>query len=119
VASILFVDGRLGMDSQVRRSLMRIGHQVAIASNVNQARSWLAKNANPPDLIIVDVGIKDFKGLEFIQALKASKAWGAIPILVQTMSQNCDFFEMCDGSLLKPYSKNDLIQQINLILKSA
>jgi response regulator RpfG family c-di-GMP phosphodiesterase len=116
---ILAVDQSPAINSNVVRPLSQLGHQVITANTVEQAKNILESAVERPSLFIVDVGMKEFMGLEFIQFLKEDVRWNHIPILVQSMSQTIDFYQFCEGVLMKPYSSGDLTRQVGLMLGSS
>lgn len=97
-------------------ALARLRHSVVATSRVDQALTWLEQASASPHLIIADVGLKSFGGLEFIQHLKQAPRFKQIPVLVQTKSSRCDFYDYCEGALRKPWSPSDLGRAVDLIL---
>lgn len=91
-------------------------HSVVATSTVNQALQWLEQTKEIPQLIIADVGLRAFGGLEFLQRLKANQKWSAIQILAQTKSNRSDIFELCGVVVNKPWSNTELIMAVDLIL---
>lgn len=116
MAHILVVDSAKFTSEFVAKILTKYGHHVSISSTVGSAVQWLERTGNVAHLIIVDVGIRAFQGLEFVQLLKTHRDFQEIPVLVQTKGMNCDFFSFCDGSLRKPYSGKDLLDQVALLI---
>jgi DNA-binding response OmpR family regulator len=116
MANILVVDSAKFASEFVARILTKYGHRVSISASVSSAVQWLELTGNVANLIIVDVGVRTFQGLEFVQLLKARREFQEIPVLVQTKGVNCDFFSFCDGSLRKPYSGKDLLDQVGLLI---
>jgi DNA-binding response OmpR family regulator len=96
-----------------------MGHQVITAASVTDAKSMLEESDECPDLFIVDVGLREFRGLEFIEFLKADARWEKIPILIQSMSRTMDFYQFCEGTLKKPYSAAELTRQVGLMLSGS
>lgn len=100
------------------RRLEKLGHQVVLATTVASAVGWLNKAGALPDLVLIDVGLRTFGGREFILSLKNSTYWKNVPILVQTKSQSSDVFELCEGTLVKPYSFRELTTSVTMLLSS-
>jgi DNA-binding response OmpR family regulator len=99
-------------------SLVRINHRVVMASTIQYALNWLAETNPLPDLIIADVGLRTFQGIEFVEIIKSTQRWKDLPILAQTKSQYHKIFEHCDGTLQKPYSYQELAHIVNLVLQT-
>jgi DNA-binding response OmpR family regulator len=117
MANILVVDSAKPTSEFVSKILSKYGHRVSASSSVDSALQWLEDDSNEAHLIIVDVGIREFQGLEFVELLKTRHDLQKIPVLVQTKGTNCDFFSFCDGSLRKPYSGKDLLDQVDLLIR--
>ncbi len=76
---VLHVDDDLAYLREMKRHLRRAGFRVL------QAETWaegLAKAAEVPDLIVLDVRLADGDGLELCRRLKLDPATAAIPILI-------------------------------------
>jgi CheY-like chemotaxis protein len=116
MALILAADHSETVLQTLVQPLSSLKHEVVTASSVVKAMEWLNASHRVPDLIIADVGLRSFQGLEFIHALKASAKWAGIPILVQTRGTQCEIFEHCESTLMKPYSSRELIHAVNLVL---
>jgi DNA-binding response OmpR family regulator len=99
-------------------SLVRIHHQVILAPTIELALNWLAQASPLPDLIIADVGLRAFKGFEFIEIVKSAQNWKNVPIVAQTKSRYHEVFEYCEGTLQKPYSHQELARMVNFVLQS-
>jgi CheY-like chemotaxis protein len=118
MALILVADSDAGAAEYVVHPLSKLEHRVVAATTVKLALDWLEKASQLPDLIIADVGLRVFQGQEFIEDLKSSTRLNKIPIIVQTMSLECDVFQFSDGTLQKPYSSRELIHVVNMVLRN-
>ena len=98
------------------QDLERLGHQVRIAASAEAAWKMLSELAQSPDLMIIDVGLKEFGGREMVLDLRKSEHFKEIPILIQTRSTWSDVFERSNGVLQKPYSLRDLTRLVDVIL---
>lgn len=103
MAVILAADHNKAVNTTVARPLAYLGHHVFTATKVDTALHWLEEAEKLPDLVIVDVGVREFGGLEFIKMLKSDRRWWDIPVLVQSMSHTMEFYQLCEGILMKPY----------------
>jgi DNA-binding response OmpR family regulator len=102
----------------VAQSLVRNNHRVVMAPTIQFALDWLNATDTLPDLIIADMGLRDFGGFEFVETVKNTQRWKDVPILAQTKSQYHKVFEHCDGTLQKPYAPQELARIVNLFLQT-
>lgn len=67
----------------VRRSLTRAGMTVAVVSDLSSSRAQMA--AEPPDVVVLDVGLPDGSGLDL---LRDRVALGDVPVVVLSAHQS-------------------------------
>jgi DNA-binding response OmpR family regulator len=70
-----------------------------------------------PNLLLLDVNLRDLDGVELLQQIKADPRLNALKII---MSSGSDFKDVCldfgaDGFLMKPYMPDDLISMIDRV----
>ncbi|WP_043367357.1 response regulator transcription factor [Belnapia sp. F-4-1] len=82
-ARIALVDDDIDLAETLAEYLSDLGHEVAIAGSVAALRRLLA--LQPPDLIILDLGLPDLGGLE---ALRTLRTRSAIPVLILSAEAN-------------------------------
>jgi CheY-like chemotaxis protein len=96
------------------------GYQTVLAGN---GKEGLAKVTETPDIqmIITDYMMPEMDGLEFIGKVRALQAFNHIPIIV--VSAHADLATVkrakglhCDGFLVKPIDKRQLIKQVGQLL---
>lgn len=116
MALILAASQDFESSDRLTPALVPHGHQVVAAKTVQEAIRWLAEHRDRPELFIIDVGLRVFGGLEFLQQLRSSEKWKDVPVIVQTRSKECDIFEYCDASLMKPWTTTDLVRTVNIAL---
>ncbi len=78
--------------------------------------------ADPPDLIILDVMMPNMDGYELLQELKARKEYASIPVLIftalKTSKSEEKVFQLgADGFLVKPIDPKVLIKQMENALE--
>ena len=120
--SILIVE-----DNPVNARLLALmlnaqGYQTVVAKNGIEA---LATAAETPDiqLIITDYMMPEMDGLEFIVKVRALPAFNNIPIIVASAHADLETVKMvqglqCDGFLVKPIDKKQLIKRVEHLLRS-
>jgi DNA-binding response OmpR family regulator len=62
--------------------LQRAGYQVFAAKTVREARTLTA--STKPDVVILDLGLPDGSGLEFLDELRTDESSSALPVVVLT-----------------------------------
>jgi signal transduction histidine kinase len=79
-ATILIVDDDLGLLRLIEKALRREGHSTATASTVGETMAWLKDNQ--PDLMLLDLKLKDVEGIEVIHQLQ--QAGRTVPFIIIT-----------------------------------
>lgn len=77
---------------------------------------------NPPDLIILDIGLPDISGLEVCKILKDDRLTESIPIIIVTGNDlNKDIvsglWSGADDYLTKPFTNEELLARVNAVLR--
>jgi len=115
--TILVVDD----EDSIRRSLQAIltskDYEVQLAESGEEALSLAA--ANPPDLVMLDLGLSDMNGLDVCQEMRT---WFPGPILVLSAIVRetekvaaLDFG--ADDYITKPYSISELLARVRALLR--
>ena len=118
--TLLLVEDDLEVQDFNTQLLEHEGFTVVTAATLTEARDKL-ENGNLPDAIILDIGMPDGSGLDFLQTLRKTSN---IPVLMLTgYTTNEDivqgFQSGCDDYLTKPYEFKVLLVRILRLLKSA
>lgn len=120
--SILIVE-----DNPVNARLLTLmlqaeGYKTVLAVNGNEG---LAKVSETPDLqmIITDYMMPEMDGLEFIEKVRSLQAFNHIPIIVASAHADLETVKRvqslrCDGFLVKPIDKRQLIKRVGQLLNS-
>jgi two-component system, OmpR family, KDP operon response regulator KdpE len=115
---ILVIDDEPPIRRLLRTGLATQGHAVADVADAAQAREHL-KNEKT-DLIVLDLGLPDRNGLDFLKDLRTS----GIDLPVVVLSSRTDesgivqALELgADDYVTKPFSMNELIARINVALR--
>ena len=100
--------------------LDQIGHEVTVVSQGQEAVALLEKGDY--DLVITDLGMPDISGWEVSKAVKQKRQETPV-ILITGWGVQLDSEEMSrsgvDGVIAKPFSKQDLTEQLSKLLNSA
>lgn len=105
-----------------RAMLERTGCQVIEARSADEARRSLQRVT--PDVILMDVGLPGQDGLSLTRELKAMAETAVIPIVALTahaMQRDRDraLAAGCDGYLSKPYTLQQLRDEITRVVQAA
>jgi len=116
---ILIVDDEPQICRFLRASLGSHNYRLAEASTGRQALTAAA--TQPPDLVILDLGLPDMDGLEVVRQLRD---WSAVPIVVlSARGQEKDKVAAldlgADDYLTKPFSVGELLARIRVALRHA
>jgi two-component system, OmpR family, KDP operon response regulator KdpE len=114
---VVVIEHDIAAQSLLRTLLEEQGFRVILADNY--ARGVLDARAWRPDIIIVNVGVTDHRGIEFIRTLRE---WSAIPILAlsapATLAQRLEAFDVgADDYVEVPFSGPELAARIRAILR--
>ncbi|MBF9068843.1 response regulator [Streptacidiphilus fuscans] len=114
---ILIVDDEPQMLKALQINLQARHYTVATAADGR--RALLEATQNPPDAVILDLGLPQIGGLQVIQALRA---WSAVPVIV--LSGRSEFAEKvaaldagADDYVTKPFAMNELLARLRAALR--
>lgn len=96
--------------------------QVSVARNGQEALDFLNKkgespNAQRPDLILLDINIPIFNGLEVLEEIKKDESLKKIPVIMLTTSSNQKDIERayknyCNSYVKKPLEMDEFMDAI-------
>lgn len=117
MARILVVDDHPSMRGAVR-ALLEGDYEVDEASD--GAAALVAITQDPPDLILLDLGVPSLGGLDLLEALGGDPATSAVPVVVMTATGD----EGRPGAigagaadyLTKPFNPGALLQVVERVL---
>lgn len=117
---IVVIDDNRDLLKLVQRFLQKKGFRVSVFTDVTKAISDI--RIRRPQLVITDVFLKNFDGLEFCNKLRSHPATRRIPILVfsgfsKLESTAIQEFGATDF-LAKPFSLNDLLEKLYSIFSA-
>jgi DNA-binding NtrC family response regulator len=118
--NLLLVDDEEAARYGMRRALANLGHEIAEAGSVDEARTQFEKRA--PDLLLLDVNLPGQSGLEFLRELKttegAQKETPLVILITAHGSERMAVEAIKTGAydyLSKPFEVEDL----RLVVKNA
>jgi two-component system KDP operon response regulator KdpE len=114
---VLVVDDELAIRRFLRTSLTANGYTVFEASNAEEALRGVA--IHRPDLLILDLGLPDFNGLEVVRQLRE---WTQLPIIILSVhDQESEKISALDAGaddyLTKPFSIGELMARIRAAMR--
>ncbi|UOA08207.1 PleD family two-component system response regulator [Methylobacter sp. S3L5C] len=79
---------------------------------------------NRPDLILLDINMPDFSGIEILQRIKSYKHLSGVPIIMVTGDKNRDTIIECikkgaTNYIIKPFTRSLLIEKVGTALTTA
>ncbi|MER2527820.1 MAG: two-component system response regulator KdpE [Candidatus Competibacter denitrificans] len=115
--TVLIVEDERTIRRFVRTALERDGHRVYEAETL--AQGLLDAGTRQPDLVILDLGLPDGNGMDFIRDLRA---WSTMPILV--LSARVEDYDKvaaldagADDYLSKPFSVMELLARVRAVCR--
>jgi two-component system, OmpR family, KDP operon response regulator KdpE len=117
VTAVLVVDDEQAMRRTLTAGLEARGYEVRTAATGEEALSSLA--TNPPDVVILDLGLPDIDGIEVCRRLRQ---WSAVPVIVLS-AQGADQWKVlaldegADDYVTKPFSMPELLARVRVALR--
>ena len=121
--NILVVDNNAVWLETLKRGLKISGHEVMEAISANEALMNLS-NPNMPgiDLVLTDYVMAEINGIELLKEIRMN--YGLLPIIIITAyAENSllieDFRNHCNGFIAKSSTLDQLMQEINRVMKKS
>jgi two-component system, OmpR family, KDP operon response regulator KdpE len=116
-ATLLVVEDDAQIRRFVRQSLEREGFRVRDAETY--ANGLIDAGTSKPDLVILDLGLPDGDGNDFVRELRG---WSQVPVLVlSARSMETDKIDVLDAGaddyLTKPFSVGELLARVRALLR--
>lgn len=120
-STILVIEDDPMASRMVELILVHEGYQVAIASNGLQGLEMI--QANPPDLILLDLMLPGPDGFDILNQLQANPQTAKVPVIVvSSKSQHTDKQTAAsvgaNAYLTKPYRRAELLETIRSLLNT-
>ncbi len=116
IPTILIVEDEPEIRNVMQESLESIGLNILTAANGQEALGKLGNNAGV-SLILLDLMMPVMNGWQFLSAIEKSPVLKKIPIIVVTVFSDQAKDLKVRGVIKKPFDLNDLIKEVNEILK--
>jgi DNA-binding response OmpR family regulator len=113
---ILIVEDHDDLADALRANLRSEGYQAAIASDGRQALAMV--HADPPDIVVLDLGIPGIDGLALLARLRAEGHWCPVLILSarDSDSDKVEGFRLgADDYVTKPFRTLELMARVDAI----
>jgi DNA-binding response OmpR family regulator len=112
---VVIVDDDRALRDRLQQLLERAGYQVSQAPSGLRLLSLL--EVDPPDLILLDVAMSWISGFELCRAMKANRAYRAIPVVfISGRSSESDIRTGldcgADGYFVKPLDTSALLDRM-------
>lgn len=116
---ILVVDDEVSVTELFSMMLEMEGYRVRVVHDVQSAKNALEEE--PADLLLVDIMMPEASGLELCRYVRAEPYLASTPIIVISARSQLDEVHEglaagADTYLLKPVSKNELIEAVQQAL---
>ncbi len=121
MSKVMLVEDDVTMLSLLTTLLEMEGFEVVKFVEENQEKVFQTLREQKPDLVLLDVHLRQFNGLDLLKQIKKDDELGKMKVL---MSSGMDFKIECkqagaDDFILKPYMPDALIAQMRHLLKPA
>lgn len=116
---ILVVDDEVDVRSMLEMLLARHGYEVEVAGNGMDA--MVAVQAQRPDLILLDVMMRDMDGWEVLKLLQLEEVTREIPVVIisaraETRDKIRGLQEGAVDYLTKPFKIGDVLERVAILL---
>jgi diguanylate cyclase (GGDEF)-like protein len=120
VSGILVVDDDPEIAAYLLRNLRQEGFDVRVAATGAQALDFVRDE--PPDLVVLDIGLPDMDGLEVVRRLRHGVAPGYVPVILLAArdagpERLLGLAAGADECLVKPFDPLELVTRIRFTLR--
>jgi two-component system KDP operon response regulator KdpE len=117
VSRVLVVDDEPGLARALAINLRAHGYAVEAVSNGRDALEAAA--AEPPDLVVLDLGLPDIDGVDVVRGLRG---WSTTPILIlsarHAQQQKVEALDAgADDYVTKPFGMDELLARVRAVLR--
>lgn len=117
LALVLHVEDNPGDALLVREAFeeAQVGCTLHHAADGDAARAYLESNATATRLVLLDLNLPRQSGLEILRAMKSSRPWRTLPVVVLTSSQaakdvEAAYEQHCNAYVVKPTNFDDYLR---------
>lgn len=114
MAIVMIIDDEDVLLEMVAAVIEDLGHTPLTAANGQEALHILAKQKEPPKLIISDVMMPRMNGIEMVRILKAHDQWRTIPVVLMSAAGPPASDHLAEQFIHKPFDLDaisDLVDQ--------
>ncbi len=118
--NIVIIDDEPDIVELVSLHLNKAGYRVRSFENGTSALDYI--QVNPPDMILLDLMLPDYDGLELCKMLKKDEKYGQIPVIMLT-ARNEEMDKVlgleigADDYITKPFSPREMLARIKAVLR--
>jgi DNA-binding response OmpR family regulator len=115
---ILIVEDHDDLADALRANLRSEGYQATVASDGRQALAMI--RADPPDIVVLDLGIPGLHGLELLSRMRAEGHWCPVLILSarDSDSDKVEGFRLgADDYVTKPFRTLELMARVDVMAR--
>jgi two-component system phosphate regulon response regulator PhoB/two-component system alkaline phosphatase synthesis response regulator PhoP len=118
--NIVIIDDEPDIVELVSLHLNKAGYRVRSFENGTKALDYI--QVNPPDMILLDLMLPDYDGLELCKMLKKDEKYGQIPVIMLT-ARNEEMDKVlgleigADDYITKPFSPREMLARIKAVLR--
>ncbi|OLT58099.1 response regulator [Moorena bouillonii] len=114
-AKVLAVDDDPLVLESIRHFLQPLGVQIITLEEPDQF--WEQLEATAPDLLILDLDMPQFNGIELCQVVRNDRIWHGLPILLLCEHQDSETIHRiyqagADDYIFKPITKSELVTRV-------
>ncbi|NEO10243.1 response regulator [Moorena sp. SIO3I8] len=114
-AKVLAVDDDPLVLESIRHFLQPLGVQITTLEEPDQF--WEQLEATGPDLLILDLDMPQFNGIELCQVVRIDRIWHGLPILLLCEHQDSETIHRiyeagADDYIFKPITKSELVTRV-------
>ena len=115
---LLIIDDDRALRDALRRALSLAGYEIATAADAEEAQVEIARQ--PPDAVVLDIGLPGVDGLELCRRLRATG--DRVPVLMltawDTVEDRIDGLDAgADDYLVKPFDMGELKARLRALLR--
>ena len=117
--TVLLVDDEKGLLNLGAMTLQDMGYQVLTASSGEDALELFAREAHPPDLVVMDLGMPGMGGHMAMRAILKINPLAKVIIASGYLPQEQPRMALADGAsgfLSKPFRRTDLLGKVREVL---
>jgi CheY-like chemotaxis protein len=116
MARVLLVENDVLCREDIAETLIEHGHQVEEAGNGRDALAKLESAAEPPSVILLDLGTPVMNGWEFREAQLAHPSHRSIPVVIMSGNTEISTYARelgAAGVLKKPFGLDELLKVVS------